>query len=353
MNNQNRSLLIISSVILILISLGCNIANRAINAAMATSTAEPLPTLAATPLPATEEIILPTPSLTQPSESPTEESPPTPAPTSAPPAIDPCPSELCIEPGTFILSRPIGPEGRNTIDHSRRYGDYRASTRNANRGVQFLNSLGTPVLAVADGTVVVAGDDRNKNYGYYANAFGNLIILKHDLPGIGAPIYTLYAHLSQINVDVDDMVSRGEEIGLVGNTGDVEGSTLYFEIRLGENNYQAPQNPELWLEPLEDDDGGTMGALAGRILDADGNYINVPNIVVEQLAGPGQPAQDTIYLKTYTSESMRGLPLHGESFALGDLPAGQYQISFMMEGLQQSVVEVEPGNLTFITFVIE
>jgi hypothetical protein len=209
------------------------------------------------------------------------------------------------------------------------------------------------VLAAADGVVVVAGDDSSTNYGYYANAFGNLVILKHDLARFGEPIYTLYAHLSQINVDIDDTVSRGDVIGLVGNTGDVEGSTLYFEIRLGENNYRAPQNPDLWLEPLADDNGQTMGALAGQIVEEDGDFIAVPNIVIEQLAGPGQPAEDTIYIKTYSSESMRGLPVHGESFALGDLPAGSYQITFMMEGVNQAIVDVEPGKLTFVTFVIE
>jgi hypothetical protein len=252
-----------------------------------------------------------------------------------------------------MLSRPIGPQGRNTIDHSRRFGTYRASINRANRGVQFLNSQGTPVLAVADGVVVVAGDDRKIVYGHYTNAFGNLVILKHDLPEFGVPIYTLYAHLSQIKVAVDDLVGRGQEIGLVGNSGDVAGSTLYFEIRWAKNTYHVPQNPELWLEPLTDENGAPLGALAGRILDAEGNYIAASNIVVELLTGPGQPAQDTFYIETYTSDSMRGLPPHGESFALGDLPAGEYQITFMMNGFHQTVVEVQPGKLTFVTMVVE
>jgi hypothetical protein len=258
-----------------------------------------------------------------------------------------------MQPGTFIFSRPIGPEGRHTIDHSRRYGEYRRSTRRANRGVQFLNSLGTPVRAVADGVVIVAGDDSDKIYGYYANAFGNLVILRHDLAEVAVPVYTLYAHLSQINVQVDDQVSRGAEIGLVGNSGDVQGSTLYFEIRLGENNYENPQNPELWLEPLVDESGAAQGALAGRILDENGNTINVPNIVIERLAGPGLPAEDTLYLATYNSEDLRGQPPFGESFAIGDLPAGEYQITFMMDGFHQAEVEVKPGKLSFVTIEIE
>ena len=304
MKSRSRSFLIYFVVILTTFSIGCNFANELISAAVASPTLASTSSLQTDPTATVEEINPPTQSL-PPSDKPvTEEPTPTSSPTSAPPVPKPCDSKFCIESGTLILNRPIGPDGRNTIDHSLRFGDYRTSTRNANRGVKFLNSLGTPVLAAADGKVVVAGDDREINYGYYANAFGNLVILEHNLSEVNQPIYTLYAHLSQINVDIDDVVSRGDVTGLVGNTADIEGSTLYFENRLGENNYLAPQNPELWLEPLTNDSGGSTGALAGRILDEDGNFIAVPNIVVEQLAGPGQPASDTIYLKTYTSESM-------------------------------------------------
>lgn len=327
-------------------------ANQMISAAVASPTPASSSPLPPEPSATVEEITQPTLPPTQSDPLVTDQSPPTSSPTEAPQEMERCDSEVCIEDGTFILNRPIGEDGRNTIDHSLRFGEYRASTRNANRGVKFLNSLGTPVLAAADGKVVVAGDDMEKNYGFYANSFGNLVILEHNHPEINQPFYTLYAHLSQINVDVDDVVKQGDVIGLVGNSGDIEGSTLYFEIRLGENNYLAPQNPELWLEPLADDSGRPTGALAGRIIDEEGNYIAVSNIVVEHLAGPGQPATDTVYLKTYTSESMRGLPMHGESFALGDLPAGEYQITFMMEGLQEAIVNIEPGKLTFVTFEI-
>jgi hypothetical protein len=89
------------------------------------------------------------------------------------------------------------------------------------------------------------------------------------------------------------------------------------------------------------------------VLDEQGNYQQVPNIVIEQLAGPGLPAIDQFYLKTYEKKELLGQSPWNESFALSDLPPGEYQITFMLNGLQQLVVEVEPGKLTLVTFEIK
>jgi murein DD-endopeptidase MepM/ murein hydrolase activator NlpD len=267
--------------------------------------------------------------------------------------IDPCSDEVCIESGYFLLERPIAPTGRNTIDPSYRFGDYRHSTRVTHRGVDFLNSTGTPVLAAAEGQVVVAGDDLQTPYGPRKDFYGNLVVLEHDLPEFSSPIFTLYGHLSEVSVEVGDVVTAGQEIGLVGMSGGVPGSTLHFEVRVGENSYLAARNPELWLVLLSDESDQPLGALAGRILDDQGNYQQVENIVIEQLAGPGLPAIDQFYLRTYEKKELMGLGPWEESFALGDLPPGEYQISFMLNGIQQRVVEVLSGKLTLVTFQIE
>jgi hypothetical protein len=287
-----------------------------------------------------------------PTEAPVSEETPEPEPTL--PQVDskPCEKSICLESGTFLLERPIAPTGRNTIDPSYRYGDYRHSTKLTHRGVDFLNSTGTPVLAAADGEVVVAGDDLNMPYGPRKNFYGNLVILGHDLPGYSEPIYTLYAHLSEVMVEVGDLVSAGDEIGLVGMSGGVPGSTLHFEVRVGENSYQVARNPELWLVLLSDQADQQLGSMAGRVLDEQGNYEPIENIVVEQLAGPGLPAIDQFYLRTYEKKELLGQSPWNESFALSDLPAGEYQITFMLNGVQQQVVEVEPGKLTLVTFEI-
>ena len=209
------------------------------------------------------------------------------------------------------------------------------------------------MLAAAGGSVVVAGDDSQDNYGYRPGAYGNLVILEHQLPGIGKPVYTLYAHLSEVLVDKGDSVVAGQEIGKVGMTGRVQGSTLHFEVRHQENNWQANRNPELWLEALMNEDGEFLGSLAGRIIDGEGKFVAVQNIVLEQLAGPGLPALDQIYLSTYAAEHLRGRPPWRENFAAGDLPAGDYQLSFWLDGMQQLEFTIEPGKLTVVTIVVE
>ena len=266
----------------------------------------------------------------------------------------PCKKESCVRNGSFLLGRPIGPDGRNTIVTAMRFGEFQPATKDAQTGVYFLNSEGTPVLAVADGEVVVAGDDSQRPYGPVKGMYGNLVILEHSLPGSSEPLFTLYSHLSEVLVAVGDEVTTGQEIGLVGSTGSATGSILLFEVRLGENNPTQARNPELWLKPVRGEDGKRLGALAGQILDADGNFIHVANIVLEQLAGPGLPPIDQFYLQTYSATRLRGLSPWEESFAIGDLPAGDYQISFMLDNvLHQQVVSVKPGKLTLVTISVK
>lgn len=319
--------------------------------------------------------LLPTPVVSAaPTEMPLEETPPgevspvEPAPTNppepaatqvepAPPAemeSGPCKKQSCVREGSFLLERPIGPDGRNTIVTAIRFGEFQPATKDAQTGVYFLNSEGTPVLAAADGEVVVAGDDNQRPYGPRKGMYGKLVILEHNLPGLSEPLYTLYGHLSRLSVEVGDEVRAGQKIGLVGSTGSATGSTLLFEVRLGENNPTQARNPELWLKTLKGEDGKALGTLAGQIVDAGGNFIHITNIVLEQLAGPGLPPIDQFYLQTYSATRLRGLDPWEESFAIGDLPAGDYQISFMRDNsIQQQLVSVKPGKLTLVTIEIK
>jgi hypothetical protein len=93
--------------------------------------------------------------------------------------------------------------------------------------------------------------------------------------------------------------------------------------------------------------------IAGRILDKEGRQIRIPNIVIERLTGPGMPAQDTFYTNTYDENRLVGLDPWQESFAIGELPPGEYQISFLRGKMQQLEVEVLPGQLTLVTFQLD
>ena len=324
------------------------------------------PTLAAQPqeAPQQEEVGLPTAVPTNPSPSPSPLPPTAPPPTEAapsPPAqpTQPptekasCELEVCIEDGTFLLKRPVGQGGRNATDPSNRFGEYQRSTRGANLGVSFLNSTGTPVIAAASGKVVAAGDDSQTAYGVRPNIYGSLVILEHSLPGISAPVYTLYAHLSEVLVEVGETVEASQEIGKVGMSGNVSGSTLHFEVRLGENTPEAARNPELWLEVLPNEEGQPLGAIAGRLVDAKGDFIEIRNIVLERLGGPGQPALDQYYLKTYSDKDMIGQGPWEENFAISGVPAGEYQISVWLNGMYSVLVDVAPGKLTTVTFQVK
>lgn len=346
---SNPILLMCTACLLLLGGMGCSLIYRASGEI---------------PTPISEEIPAPTTIATQPAPPPTvlppTEPPPTaeiaPADTAPPPAATTapfeCTEEVCILTDVFPLQRPIDAEHREQIDVSYRFGSSDHGRRDIHHGVEFLNPRGTPVLAAADGEVVLAGDDKRDMYGLYKNFYGNLVVLQHDFPAYDEPVFTLYGHLSEIEVEEGDFVEAGEKIGEVGGTGAATGSHLHFEVRMGENQYMLARNPELWLVPLVED-GEQNGVIAGRILDKKGRLVKIPNIVIERLTGPGMPAQDTFYVNTYDERRLVGLDPWQESFAIGELPPGEYQISFVRGGMQQREVEVLPGQLTLVTIQLD
>jgi septal ring factor EnvC (AmiA/AmiB activator) len=97
------------------------------------------------------------------------------------------------------------------------------------RGIEIQAHEGESVRAVRDGRVAFA--DWYKGYGM-------LMILDH-----GDGIYTLYGNLSRLDLKKGDQVTKGQVIGLAGDTGSLKGSKLYFEIR---RNGEA-QDPLQWL----------------------------------------------------------------------------------------------------------
>ena len=338
--------------IILMVTMGCALANMLLAETPTPTSIEPTlgatnmvpPAITDTPAPAENET-------TEPVEAATATLP---SPTYPVTESGSCTSDQCVFEGTFLLARPIGSTGRNIIDPTYRFGTNGGGKSDPNHGVSFLNSTGVPVLAAANGEVIVAGDDTKKRYARYHNKYGNLVILEHELPGLNIPVYTLYAHLSELFVDEGDFVDGGQEIGLVGASGDTSGSILHFEVRYGENSYNTVRNPDLWLLPLTDEDGQTQGTLAGRVVDEQGIIIPIPHFVIERLAGPGLPALDTFYTGSYFEKRLVGLNPWEESFALGDLPLGSYQITFLWnDHTYQRVVDILPGQLTYVTFQIE
>ena len=87
-----------------------------------------------------------------------------------------------------------------------------------NRGIDLAAPTGTPILASANGTVLLARNGWN-------GAYGNMIIIIHS-----NGTKTLYAHLSKITTTTGAKVSQGALIGYVGSTGRSTGPHLHFEV---------------------------------------------------------------------------------------------------------------------------
>lgn len=84
------------------------------------------------------------------------------------------------------------------------------------KGVDFAMPIGTPVLAVGDGEVLIA-----KRSG----AAGNYVVIRH-----GRQYTTRFMHLNRILVKPGQKVKRGDRIGLSGNTGRSTGPHLHYEF---------------------------------------------------------------------------------------------------------------------------
>ncbi|MDR0807485.1 MAG: murein DD-endopeptidase MepM [Enterobacteriaceae bacterium] len=88
------------------------------------------------------------------------------------------------------------------------------------KGVDFSMPVGSPVLAVGDGEVVVAK---------FSGAAGNYVAIRH-----GRQYSTRYMHLNRILVKPGQKVKRGDRIALSGNTGRSTGPHLHYELWVNE-----------------------------------------------------------------------------------------------------------------------
>ena len=89
---------------------------------------------------------------------------------------------------------------------------------------------GTPVKAVADGTVVFSD---------WMNGYGQILIIDH-----GNGYMSLYAHNEALLRDAGTQVKRGDTVASVGSSGSSGATALYFELRRNGD----PVNPDTWLK---------------------------------------------------------------------------------------------------------
>ena len=94
-------------------------------------------------------------------------------------------------------------------------------------GINVKAKKGSQVRAIFDGTVLYTGE---------LEGYGNLVIIGH-----GKEFHTLYGHLDAIKVSTNKIVKTGEVIALSGDSGSLDGETLYFELR--KNGKPVKPNP--------------------------------------------------------------------------------------------------------------
>ncbi|MDZ5471992.1 peptidoglycan DD-metalloendopeptidase family protein [Bacillus sp. 31A1R] len=120
---------------------------------------------------------------------------------SAPPVSD----------GTF--TKPAA--GYVSSGYGHRWGSLHAGVDIAAKGT-------VPIVAAADGVVIQS---------YYSTSYGNVVFLSHSIDG---QIYTtVYAHMRSRSVGQGEVVSKGQQLGYMGNTGQSFGQHLHFELHKG------------------------------------------------------------------------------------------------------------------------
>lgn len=112
------------------------------------------------------------------------------------------------------------------------------------KAIDIAASSGSPVYAAEDGTVsyVQIWDGSYDTTGMMS--YGHMVEVRHADGNT-----TLYAHLSEINVQQGEKVVRGQRIGRVGSTGNATGPHLHFEVITSEG--KADPADYLWTMPGE------------------------------------------------------------------------------------------------------
>lgn len=105
-------------------------------------------------------------------------------------------------------------------------GGVRTQGLHGHNGVDLASYYGAPILAAASGKVIVS------RVGGWGGGYGNYVVIQHS-----NGTQTLYAHMSSVSVSAGQTVSKGQQIGKMGSTGQSTGVHLHFEVRGGKNPF--------------------------------------------------------------------------------------------------------------------
>lgn len=130
-------------------------------------------------------------------------------------------SNLCASPNPQRMwegkfNRMPGSTRAGYADHRTYYYNSKPIDRQVHLGIDLASTRKADVRAAESGVVV---------YGEYLGIYGNMVMIDH-----GQGIFSLYSHLSQINVSVGDKVDPQTVIGLTGTSGMAGGDHLHFSM---------------------------------------------------------------------------------------------------------------------------
>ena len=121
---------------------------------------------------------------------------------------------LNIERESELAGRPVGSGWLSSYYGVRK--DPFTGRPSMHKGLDFAGKEGEDVIATGAGVVTWSGD----RYGY-----GKLVEIDH-----GNGLRTRYGHNAQLSVEVGDVVTKGQGIALVGNTGRSTGAHVHYEV---------------------------------------------------------------------------------------------------------------------------
>lgn len=249
----------------------------------------------------------------------------------------------------FNFIKPVPGGGRTIINKSFPYGSDGGGRYLIHNGIDIAGDLGMPVMAVADGTVVVAQADENELFGWRCNWYGHLVVLELDQQWQGQPIYVLYGHVLNLKVEVGQRVQQGEPVAEVGVGGVATVPHLHLEVRVGSNEFDSSRNPMLWINP-----GETRGVLAGRLLDPQGRPWQ--GVVLTLIDSSEEEPQ---FINTW---SYQGDPQDlinpderlAENFVFADVRPGEYILYVKLQGVEyRQPVQITAGELTTVELITE
>jgi len=181
------------------------------------------------------------------------------------------------------------------------------------------------IHAVATGSVVHVNDvPAHSNYGRY-------IVIEHQFGG--CPYYSLYAHLSAVQVHLGDQVSQGDPIAVMGHTGegiDRERSHVHLELNLLLNT-----DFDRWSNKYFPRDGNRHGNFNGHNLDG----IDIGRLYLELSKNPQKTIpeflqQETVWWRVLVPASPRmDLLQRYPWLSDGQTTSTSWEISFNQAGI--------------------